>query len=42
MRAAVNDMQMLSAGGKITRAELESLSDRERTEEACKLLYGGQ
>lgn len=37
-RAAVNDMQMLSAGGKITKEELESLSDRERKEEITTAL----
>jgi len=32
-RAAINDMQMLSADGKITKEDLETLSDREKTEE---------
>jgi replication factor C large subunit len=31
-RAAVNDLQMLSSGGKFTKEDLESLSDRERKE----------
>jgi replication factor C large subunit len=31
-RAAVNDLQMLSSGGKFTKQDLESLSDRERKE----------
>jgi replication factor C large subunit len=37
-RAAVNDLQMMSAGGKITKQELESLSDRERVEEITTAL----
>lgn len=32
-RAAINDMQMLSAGGKISKKDLDTLSDRERKEE---------
>lgn len=33
MRAAINDLQMLSANGNLTKEDLESLSDREHTEE---------
>jgi replication factor C large subunit len=37
-RAAVNDLQMLSTGGKITKQDLEALSDRERKEEITTAL----
>ncbi len=37
-RAAINDLQMLSASGKITKQDLESLSDREQKEEITTAL----
>jgi replication factor C large subunit len=37
-RAGVNDLQMMSAGGKITREQLDALSDRERREEITTAL----
>jgi len=37
-RAAVNDLQMLCAGGKLRKEDLEALSDRERIEEITTAL----
>ncbi|MBN1544937.1 replication factor C large subunit [Candidatus Woesearchaeota archaeon] len=37
-RAAVNDLQMLSSGGTLTKNDLNALSDREKTEEISTAL----